>query len=1136
MEWRQASFRQQLLAAFLAMAMVPALLLALITYIEARHEVAVNLAELQAQNLQAAISARNYLAAAVAAGQRVVRVLSTEPRLVTRPTPVDRQQLRHLLADVPLGYNVVVLDRQGRPTVDAKGLVTAATGDVHRLYPAYASLLHRHGLIAGGALQLKGGGGPGLVLGQVIRRPDGGAVGMAVVTLTLRPYREQLTGIAAVGSAPSLYVTDQTGRLVFGAGAKAPAVTLQDVGDDPAFLAAQGRTSGTVGPYRSALAAHELTGAFAVVAATGWVVVVASDAEAVWRDAMGSVVSALMMLGPAALLALLAAYGLSRRYARPVTDLVGMVRGLPAGAPVVPPASARSANEFEILATAIAETSQTLAHNAAALEQGRRTLARQLDERTRSLVATNRIVRALAAAHDLPRAFQAILPQLEDLLDADGSMISRYDATRQELVPTAFHIPGVARPAGRSLAHSAEGRALRHGEAWVDASLSADSPAADALGLARAGYRGRITLPIRARSGRLVGAVTFVCRHAEAYDRDDGDRLEPIVEQLAMAIDRDQLLQEMGRRREQAETLAALATTFARSVRFEEVVGTVLRGLQGTSGIARVQLWLLDDDGAAARCVAAEGPLAQEAVGVCIPLAPATIHSRRAVRLAAGQPVVLTSRAAMAFDPDLLDRHDIHAGIFVPLIAGGRLFGAIFLVNAVDVSADWMAAIQAVVAQAAPAIANAQLFAQLEQRRHDAETLVRVAGALSTSLRLDDLAPVLLEAMRSAFVTDHATLWLVDDDREVATCVAGVGPRAEEAVGMVSRRSEVPDIPERVRRGQPVLVSHVDRSPAAVIPIMARFGVRAAAFFPLRASGSFVGFVLLTYEQAGRTFPEDRLDFGLAMASQAASAVANARLFGRLETALVHLQSVQEQLIRSERLSALGQLSSFVSHEIKNRFNVITTAASLADMLAGRPDSGDRIKQTMATIKKEVDRGNDLMLRLLRFARPPEPSRELVSVQAILDAALLTARRANVRIVRQLPDSLPPVPGDPAHLEQVFLNLILNALQAMPNGGTLTVAATRQGPCIEVRIHDTGSGMSPEIQAHLFQPFFTTKPQGTGLGLVISQQIVDQHHGSIACESRPGDGTTFIIRLPAATAPAAAETGPPPAGPGNQAA
>jgi signal transduction histidine kinase len=158
------------------------------------------------------------------------------------------------------------------------------------------------------------------------------------------------------------------------------------------------------------------------------------------------------------------------------------------------------------------------------------------------------------------------------------------------------------------------------------------------------------------------------------------------------------------------------------------------------------------------------------------------------------------------------------------------------------------------------------------------------------------------------------------------------------------------------------------------------------------------------------------------------------------------------------------------------------------------------------------------MMRLLSFAKPVEPSLALVSLPAVLDSALLTARRANVSVVRHLPADLPPVRGDPALLEQVFLNLILNALQAMPGGGTLTVSAAVSGGWVEVQLSDTGAGMSAETLSHLFQPFFTTKPQGTGLGLVITRQIIDQHRGSVHCESTPGQGTTFTIRLPLAEA------------------
>jgi signal transduction histidine kinase len=1302
--WRQASFRQQLLAAFLAMALLPALLLAAISYVRARHLLDEDVRQIQARNLQGAISARNYLAAALLAGERVVDDLHDEPGLLAGPLPAVQARLRRQLADVPMGYDVTVLDRQGRIVASAGRLQHLAGRSLTGSWIGYDPQRRELHTYTTRSVRGVASGEAGLVVSRVIADPRGRPLGRVAVSYQLGAYRQQLATAAAADGGPALYVADQHGRLVFGTGGDRHFLLLEDLSDDRAVAASHNYRTGLIGPYRSPVADNALVGAFAVVPRSGWVVIVASDYDAIRQSSLQGVWSSLAVLLPAALLAMVAAFLLSRWYARPVTALVQMVRGMPDGHPVVPAPAARSASEFAVLADAIVETSQELAQSVKALEDGRLNLERLLDERSRSLVAMNRLVLQLAGTQDLAAALQAILPQLEAMVGADGTLVCLWDPDRQTLVPTARHVPGLDDPGCLFSVGSALFDRLAAGQPWLDAEMRPQSPDPGIARLALVGYECRIILPIRLRNGVLVGVVSFLCRQPRVYDTNVAARLEPIVEQLAMAIDRDQLLRDMQRRQQQAETLAQLAARFARSVRFDQVVAAVLEGLRETIGVERDQLWLLDDSGSEAICVAAAGPMADGAVGLRISIAAAAIHGQRVAQLAAGQPVILANQAEMAYDPVVLTRLETYSGIFLPLIASGRLFGAILLVNtqprqyrpewlayaqaiaaqaasaianarlfdrleerrhdaealarvastlaqslrlrdlaprllnelhtsfAADRAELWLADddsqaavctaavgaqaadvvnirisrslvgewaqrmntgqpvlvddvqatpagehplirrfgvravalfplmtegrsigflmlhyekpgarfpaerlpyAQAIAAQAASAVANARLFEQLEQRRLDAEVLVRVAGALSQSLRLEALAPAVLEAMRTSFATDHATLWLVDDEGAVATCLAGVGGRAAELVGMRSQRAEVPGIADRLMSGEPVLLPQVAESPLAALPLVPVFGIRAAAYFPLISSGQLIGFVLLTYERPDAVFPEARLDFGLAIASQAATAVANARLFERLEAALVHLQTVQEQLIRSERLSALGQLSSFVSHEIKNRFNVITTAASLAEMLAGRPGAQERIKQTMATIKKEVDRGNDLMLRLLRFAKPQEPSQEQVSLPAVLDAALLTARRANVRIVRHLPTDLPPVPGDPANLEQVFLNLILNALQAMPNGGTLTVAAAVVPPWVEVTIRDTGSGMAAETLSHLFQPFFTTKAQGTGLGLVITRQIIDQHRGAITCDSAPGQGTTFTIRLPLTRAQSSpppdigeAETGP----------
>lgn len=407
-----------------------------------------------------------------------------------------------------------------------------------------------------------------------------------------------------------------------------------------------------------------------------------------------------------------------------------------------------------------------------------------------------------------------------------------------------------------------------------------------------------------------------------------------------------------------------------------------------------------------------------------------------------------------------------------------------------------------------------ELVQDLDQRRADAENASRLTTSLSQLLRLDQVAPRVLAAMSQAFGADRVDLWLLEADGETACCAASMGHRAEQVRGVCVSRRLIPVAATALIEQQYWIVRDLQALPAEPTGLIERLGIRSLTVLRLLSAGDPIGVIVLAY-RAREGFPEARLNYALALAAQAAAAVANAQLYQRLADSLAQQQQVQTQLIRSERMSAIGQLASTVAHEIKNRFNVIQAAAFLVEMIAGRPDSAERVKETVGKIKREVERGNALMMSLLQYARPKEPKRETVDLTDVIETALAIARRANVAVKRALPTDLPPMYGDPALLEQVFVNLFLNAVQAMPSGGQLTVTAEADNGCIEVRVSDTGTGISEADQAKLFQPFFTTKPGGTGLGLLITRQILDQHDSSIHCESRLGEGTTFILRLPA---------------------
>jgi two-component system, NtrC family, sensor histidine kinase HydH len=229
---------------------------------------------------------------------------------------------------------------------------------------------------------------------------------------------------------------------------------------------------------------------------------------------------------------------------------------------------------------------------------------------------------------------------------------------------------------------------------------------------------------------------------------------------------------------------------------------------------------------------------------------------------------------------------------------------------------------------------------------------------------------------------------------------------------------------------------------------------------------------------------------------------------------------IEKQLRRAERLSALGELSAVLAHEIRNPLGSIR---GTAEILKDEVRPGEKKYEFLEILVKETDRLNRVVEDFLQLARPLQVERATCDLMAGLgDVVTLVSAEAASRGVRLhlTPADIPPVHGDPEKLRQVFLNLILNGIQATARGGDLTITASRttdgEGalPFIEISFADTGEGMEPAALAKVFEPFYTTKEGGTGLGLAITQRIVESHGGSIEVESEKGRGTVFRVRLP----------------------
>jgi PAS domain S-box-containing protein len=239
---------------------------------------------------------------------------------------------------------------------------------------------------------------------------------------------------------------------------------------------------------------------------------------------------------------------------------------------------------------------------------------------------------------------------------------------------------------------------------------------------------------------------------------------------------------------------------------------------------------------------------------------------------------------------------------------------------------------------------------------------------------------------------------------------------------------------------------------------------------------------------------------------------------------LTDVYKMQEEMLRMDRLVSLGEISSGIAHEIRNPLAGIKTTAQAMGEEMGRSDSK---REYLNRITKEIDRLNDLLKMFFSFAKPQRPNLVFCNIKDVVNeiTPLLIKDIADrgITFVEKYDPKLPKVKMDLSQMHQVFLNLFLNAIQAMPSGGELRIEAKRvpvnptgssKPDYVQVAISDTGEGMPASVVSKIFDPFFTTKAKGVGLGLSISYQIIKKHGGTLRVESQAGNGTSFFITLP----------------------
>jgi signal transduction histidine kinase len=360
------------------------------------------------------------------------------------------------------------------------------------------------------------------------------------------------------------------------------------------------------------------------------------------------------------------------------------------------------------------------------------------------------------------------------------------------------------------------------------------------------------------------------------------------------------------------------------------------------------------------------------------------------------------------------------------------------------------------------------------------------------------------------------SLMMLDESREWLDLRASYGagtaylkkPRLsveESVLGVVARRKK------------PLQLENVQTSSRYQnVEVARREGLVSLLSVPLVFAGQAIG-TLSVYTGLTYNFSNEEIRILSALAELSGIAIEKARLYERIV-------DVEEQLRQNEKLSALGLLAAEVAHEIRNPLTVMKL---LYHSLNLKFSDGDPRMKDARLIEAKIEHLNKIVERILAFARTTEPQLAPVNLNELIDELGLLVRHKlanqNIKLVRELATDLPLVMGDAPQLEQAFLNLILNAAEAMPEGGTLAIKsravrlprASEKPTHLSVEFKDTGKGMSEELQKRAFTAVLsTTKAKGTGIGLAIVGRIIETHRGSIRIKSRLKHGTGIVITLP----------------------
>jgi signal transduction histidine kinase len=620
-------------------------------------------------------------------------------------------------------------------------------------------------------------------------------------------------------------------------------------------------------------------------------------------------------------------------------------------------------------------------------------------------------------------------------------------------------------------------------------------------------------VPLAARA-EIRGLVYVADRAGRRFEPGEIAVASALAAAVGVGVENAELWADTRRRVDELSLLEEAGRAIASSLDLDDVLREAAEAARRLVGTSRAFVLLHDASSGALRSAGGAG-IDPGVLGVAVKVEPGSVL----------ETVLRTRRRAVAEDvaASSVGKEDLavlggRALAAVPVLLRGELLG-VLCTDEVDAPRRFtdsdLDRLGALADRLAGAIENARLYLETRRRAEQLGLLNEVGRSLATTLEIEQLLSAGIGSLARIVDAPAAYLALATEDRtalEVRAITGDLRTRPGTRVLLDPPDQALAALVFRLR--EPVLVEDALTDPRVTETMRRLSGARAYLGLPLLVRDRIIGTVIIVETRGPRLFTPAEAERAAAVANQLAVAAENARLYEDLRRSYAQLSRAQQQLVQGERLAALGELSAIVAHEVRNPLGVIFNSLGSLRRLV-RP-TGDA-KMLFDIVEEESDRLNRIVGDLLDFARPstPELRPELLGrvVEDALGAAVLP-QAARIEIVRELDPGLPPVPIDARLVRQAVINVAVNAVQAMPRGGRLTLRALRDDDAAVVEIEDTGAGIPEEVRGRIFEPFFTTKASGTGLGLAVVRRIVEGHGGDVSVRTTPGTGTTFVLRFP----------------------